>query len=476
MPSFVVRAAQAAHYLFAGGYDATKSNNRRKSATGVLRSEDSETSGADRAKLQSGIRDLRRNFSVMRWLVNRHLDYVTSFTFQATTTNRALNKKIEAYIRQRSKRENYDYRGRHSLRSALRIAEASRVIDGDVLNVRMANGCTQWIEGDRICKSAGVPGNIDPTYFTHGVLEDKGGRAKAYAVHSRGRNGTGLTFERLVPAYNAYLHGYIDRFDQTRGISPLAAAANELQDAYEGLDMARAKMKVSQLFAFALYRDEASGGPPTKQTADGPVIDFGKGPQFLDLKTGDKAEFMQSPVQSAELASFLQATFMVAMKALDIPYSFYNESFTNYSGSRGAMLQYQRACESKQDSNREYLDWWTEWQLTLGILSGELAGVTFEDLRWSWIARAVPAMDALKERLADIQAIGAGLETRTRLLRAEGLDFEDIVAELKFEAELLRDAGLPLNIDEHNALITAITTEEAKQEQQNADATEQVAA
>ena len=64
-------------------------------------------------------------------------------------------------------------------------------------------------------------------------------------------------------------HGFFDRFDQLRGISPLAPAVNTLRDCYEGYDYALAKMKVAQLFALAFYRQQADFEGETKGRQSG---------------------------------------------------------------------------------------------------------------------------------------------------------------------------------------------------------------
>lgn len=465
------------------GYDAIAHSNKRKPPSGILRTEDDEATDGERRLLYSGNRDIRRNYTLAAWMVRRHLDYVTTFNLKATTQNKALNKDVEALIARRSKPALFDAAGRHGRKRALRIAEACRTVDGDVLAVRLAAKTMQWIEGDRLRLGETAPEGIDPARFVHGVQIDGAGRAVGYAVCRRGGSGmqwapgsnstsTSFTFQRVVNATHAYLHGYFDRFDQVRGVSPLNTALNELRDTYEGFDLARAKMKVSQLFALAIFRDfTGDESPAAQQSSDdeGYEIDFGKGPTLLDLDAGDKAEFLESKTPSTEMQAFCNFTIMVALKALDIPFSFFAENFTNYSGSRGALLQYDRACESKRDDNRELLDWWTQWQLTLAIIDGELPGVDPADLRWEWIATGVPWIDPLKEILSKEKEVGMGVNSRTRICAERGVDWEDdILPELIHESQLLSDAGLPLNTNSDNALVAALTQDDAPNQSQSA--------
>lgn len=448
----------------AAGYDAIRSDNKRKRANGLLRSEDSELNEFQRRQLLSSARDIQRNFTVAAWMIRRHLDYVTTFSFQAKTDNKALNAKLQSLVADWSKPENFDVAGRHSRQRALRLAEARRTVDGDVLVARISDGRTQWIEGDRIREASDMPATLDRSRLVHGVQVNAAGRAQAYCICRRGntadRNSSQFFFERLLTSQNAYLHACFDRFDQVRGVSPIASSLNDLRDCYEAFDYARAKMKVSQLFGLVFYREMFDDDEPrvsSSEDGSGYEVNFGRGPVQLDLDPGDRAEFLESQTPSTEFQNFSNTMILIALKSLDIPYSFFNEAFTNYSGARGALQIYDRACEVKRTENRNLLDWLTSWRTALFIQDGKLPGADPAAINWEWHAQGLPWIDPLKEVLANNQAIGGAMNTRTRILREQGLDFEDIVAELQHEAELLKAAGLPLNIDDRNALVAALT-------------------
>ena len=81
------------------GYDATKEKNRRAAPTGLLRSEDAELPATERRKLISAGRDIHRNFSLAAWMLRKHLDYVSSFSFQCRTGNPQLDGTVERLMR-----------------------------------------------------------------------------------------------------------------------------------------------------------------------------------------------------------------------------------------------------------------------------------------------------------------------------------------------------------------------------------------
>lgn len=439
------------------GYDGAEASKRRRLPATKLVSEDDALPPGDRKKLISTTHDLRRNFAIAGWAIRKHLDYVASFTFQSKTGNTALDARIEELLKWWSRPVNCHVEQRHPLARMVRILEECTVVDGDIFVLKMDTGKLQPIEGDRIrTPQLGTPPGVRREDFVHGIERYADGRNKSYIVCKRDkRGGGGFTFERIIRAGHLVQHGYFDRFDQIRGISPLSAAINAYRDLYEGMDYALAQMKIAQLFGLTFYReaaesittedDEIEGEETEGETRRIYDVDFGKGPVILDMEPGDRAEFLENKTPSTEFREFTNTAIGAALKALDLPFSFYDESFTNYSGSRQALLQYEQSASKKRENLQILLNNLTAWRLGLFILDGELklpAGMRLGDLKWVWIPIGIPWIDPLKEVRADVQAVNAGLASRTRILRRRGQDFDEVVEELAREKELLQGAGL----------------------------------
>jgi len=457
-----VDSRYTAHGINLFGYDAASSEGKRRPATGILRSEDHELPPLERRKLLSQTRDIPRNFPTAGWMIRRHLDYVTTFNFQAKTGNSELNKLIERRIREWSRRDQCDVAARLGLMAMIRMAECRAVVDGDCGLHLLRDGHVQGIEGDRVrTPIGGLPLGVNPENVIHGVEIDDYGRAQQYCITKRSKasdfapNGQDFVFERMLPASHLYLHGYFERFDQVRGISPLAPALNSLIDLYEGLDLALCRMKIHQLFALAFYRGDPTSVTSEEREAgqDYTQIKLGKKPIILDLDIGDKAEFLESKTPSSEFQSFTQLLLQLILKALDIPYSFFAENFTNYSGARQALLQYEQSAQIKRANVRQMLDFLTAWRLRLMMLQGLLPIMPLEQLQWEWVAVGLPWIDPLKEVQGDLAALSGALTSRTRLMKSRGEDFETIARELSAENQLLESLGLPTNVSPDNALI-----------------------
>lgn len=432
-------------------YDAVSNKGRRRPPHGRLRNEDVELSPSDRRKLVATTRDLQRNFAIAAWAIRKHLDYVSSFTFQSRTADPALNQRIEELMAWWALPWNCDVASRHPLRRLIRLLEARKTVDGDAFLLKLSSGMIQAIEGDRVrTPTSNLPAGFDASTWAHGVKVTPSGRAMAFAICDRLQTGSGFVYRTTIPARHILHHASFDRFDQVRGVSPIAAALNSFQDVYESVDYALMRAKVSQLFALAFYRDSDTSLGELAGEGEGQTepykIDFGKGPQVLDLEPGDKAEFLESQQPSSEFQNFMQVMISVCLKSLDIPYSFYSEDFTNFYGSRGAVMQYLKSCESKREDLKLILDQLTRWRLGLFVQDGELElpnGMTTEQLKWDWVPAGVPWWDPAKEIRGDQMAVAAGFDTRTDIIRRRtGRDFRDVIDKLAEEQAYIQSRGV----------------------------------
>lgn len=451
------------------GYDAAQSSTKRRNSGTLVMSSDQLLGDSDRRKIIESQRDLWRNFSPAAWAIRKHLDYVSQFSFHPVTQDRGLNEELMSIMRWWSLGENCDIGGRHSLQTIIRTAEARALIDGDVFLVKHRTGTLQAIEGDRVRNQGESIVYEDLNTKVHGVTLNKYGRPTSYDVYTKKR-GT-YTFERSVSADNMLHLGYFDSFDQVRGVSPLVSAVVAMHDVLEVKEYARLKAKVTQLFAMAVYNEQVdynTDGDGDSRT--GYDVDLGKGPLKLELEKGDRAEFLESRHPSTEFQAFITMSMQAAMKALDIPWSFYDEAYTNFFGSRAALIQYQQSCKWKRERIRVLLDKITKWLFSMFIVDGLLtlpSGMQLSDVTWEWIPDGVPWWNPEQEIAGDLAAIEAGLRTRSEVRRERyGDDWYEVARRKAAEDQHLRDLGLAVN----TGYTAPVVQEEAvqQQEQQNA--------
>ena len=321
------------------GYDATENaKGKRRMVSPVILHEDRLVYPYARRQLIASAQDQRRNFALIQWVVNCHLDYVSSFHFRAQMKDRATGRRLEKLMNEWAKAANCDLGRRHSLRSLLRLIEGHRVVDGDVLVNRTVAGRLQLIEGSRVGSTIGLaPGDADADHLVHGVeYEPDTMAAKRYAVYDRTPLGNQLQFVGWLDAQYADLIGYFTRADQIRGLSPLACALNTAQDLYEGFDAYLQKAKLHAFLGIFFKRagsvdggadglpvlDGSTDADPTSETEDYTV----KVPGVLKIEglPGDEVDMMESRVPSGEFQSFADAMTALTISTLQVPRLFYD--------------------------------------------------------------------------------------------------------------------------------------------------------
>jgi len=462
------------------GYDATEDRGRRRPVQVTTYSEDEHANPKKRRTLTATTRDARRNLVLAAWAIRKHITYIADQTFRAKTDDPEFNRALEGFMYKAMLAPNFDVAGRHSFHEALRLAEGCAVTDGDVFWLKLAppqgsyfRGKIQAIEGDRVAMSAGdMPANSKPGEWVNGVRVGKSGESKAFAICRR--SGSRLELERIVGANSILQHGYFDRFDQVRGISPLAAALNQLRDLYETNEYIVAKLKLSQLVGLKIKRasDGQLFGPGTAQPeadADGDgvadsnyKVQIGRGPFMLDLDPGDDADILESKTPSTESIAYMQVVADAAIKSLDLDYSFYDSSSTNFYGSRGAINQYLKSSKPKVARLQRFADGWAEWRIGLAIADGELllpAGKDFDWIDWEFVHAGVPFWRPDQEYKGAAMAVAGGFSSPQRICREIGTDFETNIREIKEAMKIAQDAEVPLTYADSSAYQPGITVE-----------------
>ncbi len=455
------------------GYDATEPKQKRRAPSGIISSEDLMLQQTGRNQVTSDVHDLYRNFSVAAWAIRRHLDYVATFSFKASTKDEGFNSALEEMMGIWQRPYNCDVAGVHPFYRQLRLLEACSVYAGDTGFYKLDWGALQGIEGDCIRNppeaTAGWYGAENKRRWVHGIEVNGYGKRLNYALWSR--NGNGYEFDQTVGSRDFIHHGFYHRFNQVRGVSPMTSAINSLKDVYEGSDYALAKIKVSQLFALAIYSDteDASGElyrqepTPTDLDGDGEVeegdeeeaerysVDLHNGPIKLELAGKDRAEFLESRTPSTETVNFLKMCLSIALKSLDIPFNFWDEAYTNFFGSRAAWLVYNRSALTRRLDLQEVLRQITVWLLTVwqknaALKRGNLRlalprGWTMEDVKFEWVPLGMPWWKPSEELDAELKAVAAGLKDPYQVCKEHGFgDWEDNVRAIakarKFAASL----------------------------------------
>lgn len=452
-------------------YDALDtSKGKRLAPRSTVRYEDMELDGSKRKQLASTVADQRRNFSLIQWAIDSHLDYVASFAFQGRTKDRGLGKAMEDLMRDWSRPRNCHLGKRHSLKRLTRIMEALRVVDGDVLCNRTDTGRVQLVEGTRIAWP--LTKVRESENMVHGVEYDPATmEAMRFAVCNRHALGDMLEFAGWVPATFADLVGYYGREDQIRGVSPLASAINSAQDLYESLDFTHQKIKLHALLGVFFKRQAVTelGGEMTTLDADTDSAPTGdtsaykvpiKGLLKIEGEPGDEPIMMESRTPSSEFQSFTDSTIRIILSALGIPYGFFDNRGVSYSGGRLDIIRYQLAVEQKRDDLVSVLDNIARWKFAFWVRTGALSlprGMTFADLRWDWVPASLAWIDPLSERQGAVLGCATAMDSPIAITRGAGGDIFDNIDDMADVQEYAKERGVTLAYSLAPNLMTGAT-------------------
>lgn len=439
------------------GYRAIESTPRRSVVFSApnLKSEDDILKGRDRLALINLCRELVRNFSVAAWAVRKHVSFVSSFRPAIRGVDQKTRRAIYRQLKSWMSPGNFDISGRFSLHDFICQAELLRTVDGDCLIIGLPDSRYGIVESDRIRNFPEVQeqfrehienGTIG---YSEGVLVDNFMQPRGYSIGKRVNNT--IKYELILPAADSQLLAYRIRYDQLRGISPLASTAATLQDLYESIDHEIAKHKISQMFGVKITHDGPSFSQPDTDDSEY-KLDLGKAPFLVDLRPGDDISLLETNHPSSASVEFYHFLVSLTIKALDLPYCFFDEANANYSSSRVAWIHYDRNCAQKRRQLQNVLLWmskrWLTYQLDAGLLPSAAT-----DAEIDWTPAGVPWLDPLKEVQADILALQNGLTSRQEVARRMGMEYVELLEERMDDISLAKDVAGGLDSNDESSIV-----------------------
>lgn len=451
-------------------YDAIEETSRRTLPARETRSEDRILTIDKRDRLNSVSRNIRRNNLIGAWMIRKHQDFVSDVTIRVGGKDDGLKRTLDELVARRTGRNSFDVAGRFGLQAFVRIMEGGRTLEGDFGVQFLKSLHVQGIEAD--CIRDPRDASIFDENWHNGVrIDPRGGRHREYAIHHRNRHG-GFEFDKRIKAANFWLHGYFDRVNQVRGVTPLSTAINALGYIYDLREFVHAKARLAALLGFKFTKaladgedeDEQGVGPTTYLTDEEldaateatakARIRFEDGIASINLEAGEDVAIIESQTPPTELLNFLRFDVMLCMLSLDLPFNWLDPSQSNFFGGKGALQLYERSARHKQAGNIEFVRHWLNWTIREEIIAGRLAlpsGRTIADLPIEVTCKGVPWWDKQKELTGDLIGISAGIDNPQDVAQAHDRDFYENVdqtaAALEYARDKLEPLGMRLNFD-----------------------------
>jgi capsid protein len=136
---------------------------------------------------------------------------------------------------------------------------------------------------------------------------------------------------------------------------------------------------------------------------------------------------------------------MAYIKALNLPYSFYDEKHTNFYGSRGALMHYVRACEAPREAKVAFMSYLLKWRITKWIVDGYIKLPKHYDvrkIRWQCVPRGIPIWDPAKEGKGMDSTVRSAYTNPQKVCMEMGTDFYENIELIKEAREFAERFGI----------------------------------
>lgn len=392
------------------------------------------------------------------------------------TFDREANAKIEAAWKEWSMPENCDVAGLQSLTDiATQLVERWRV-EGEAFvrlwpGVGPAGFALQPLDADLLDHELSRAATDTHGEIRMGVERDKFGRPTHYwmwTAHPYDVIYDGTRKRDRVPA-SEIIHIYtVRRPGQTRGVTDLAPVmlGINMLGQYVETELVAARAGAGNMFF--IVPGEDSEGPDPDEAPNTPLTMEAEPGIGMRLQKGDTVEEYKPEHPAAAFAPFILNALRWISSGLHTAYASLTGDLSNasYSSARIGMLSerdgYKRAQNvvSLRFYRRIYLEWLKYALLTRAV---DLPASQLERFKaHRWLPRGFPWIDPMKDVQAAVMAIDNRLGTRTQTCAEDGLDYEEIIAQLAEEQELADEYGVTLPAPKSSSGTAASTQDPTK--------------
>jgi lambda family phage portal protein len=295
-------------------------------------------------------------------------------------------------------------------------------------------------------------------------LRQPPGDVRQNADHSRVR----VPANQVLHIFNPVAEG------QIRGVPWLTPAMTRLWllEQYDDAELDR--KKVAAMFAAFVTKpspEEMMGEDSAAKDQDNAAL-IGLEPGTLQmLLPGEDIKFSDPADVGGSYEAFQYRTLLACCSAMGVPYTNVTGDLrqANYSSLREGKLEFRRRMEQFQHNVmifqmcRPVWRRWMEDAVLSGALDiGDFAQVPGRYLPAKWIPPKWDWVDPLKDRKAEIEAINAGLKSRSDVIESEGYDAEEV--DRRIAADRAREEALGLQFEKDGGNSTLpVEDEEASQ-------------
>lgn len=441
--------------LVKDGYDGAEPSPNRQLRPVDQRPDHYVLSKVKRAAMNSAMIDAARNHSLTRWAIRQDQNWIADCRFEACSGDKNVDEQLEKIVEELQYPENFDLSARHGIHTHSRLIQAQRTLNGDVLILKCRDfpgGRIKTFSYDRLDH----PSPPSKQWIQGVELEPFTDRVLRYAIRTRNvENGRIGDLWRVVDAQDAILHAYYELdAEAVRGASPLAPVINTITDIRESMTYAHAKVKLGQILGLVIKRHakdslarrfDEQGNEIPQQTKENWEWSLDSGPFQLDLDSNEEAVMLESKTPSQETMALIAQSCRESLKALDIPYCWWDGKQQNFFGSIGEMNLYKIASHPKRKTHHATLKEELRFIFQCRIAEGRLIlprDWTVDDCKCRLVPNGTPWFEPGKEVDAAAKAIAYGLSHPQLECEKIGTNFEENIAKTAEAVRMMLSHGL----------------------------------
>ncbi len=460
----------------AGGYNRPNQNWR------VFNQSAEATDRYDRGNVMARARDLERNSDIMNSIVGAYKRNVVGggFHVQAKTGEEDINKLLEDYWREWSKKRNCDVTGTQNLNQILRMAVQRKKIDGGILFVKVytSGGIVpfklQMIEVDELDGDVMTPmkkGNK----VIGGIEYNSYNKAVGYWIKRYAPDGVTNINPVYVDEQNVIFYFTKRRPSQLREMSDVAPSIPRIRDVNEFMMAVAVKQRIEACLSVFIKKAIPTtgigrGNAPANEKAisyEGKTISPGI---IKEMNVGDEIQVVNPTGQAADATSFtkLQQRLIGAGQGISYEATSRDMSEATYSSARQGMIEDDQTYLEEKEQMREILDEIYETFVISAVQCGLVEIKNFWEnkrqyLDHDWTQEPRPWIDPQKEANANKTALLTGQKTYKQISAEAGRDWRDQVDDI---AEVI-NYGNEKGIDMMQIMFNVAPVEEVQDEHGN---------
>ena len=250
-----------------------------------------------------------------------------------------------------------------------------------------------------------------------------------------------------IPAENM-IHCFMgERPEQIRGATWMASAMSRMQmlGAYEEAELVAARVGACKM---GFYTSEAGDSFVGEEDYEGNLITEAEAGIFEQLPAGTSFTAFDPTHPTSAFKDFNKAILRGIASGLGVAYNSLSSDLegVSYSSIRSGTIEERDQWRVKQNWMIQHFmlpiyEQWLQMQLLKNTINQDMT--MFDSLmEVRWQAKSWDWVDPLKDIKASVEAINAGLKTRSDVISQQGGDIEDVYDQLAYEQALAEEKGI----------------------------------